>query len=58
MDLKIASLATDGRILQAARAEAEAILERDPSLSEPVHQPLAHEMKATLRRTVDWSMIS
>ncbi|MBD5422196.1 MAG: ATP-dependent DNA helicase RecG [Bacteroides sp.] len=58
MDLKIASLATDGRILQAARAEAEAILERDPSLSEPQHQPLAHEMKATLRRTVDWSMIS
>ncbi len=58
IDLKIASLATDGRILQAARAEAEAILDKDPTLSDPIHQPIAREMKATLRRTYDWSMIS
>lgn len=58
LDLRIASLATDGQIVQLARDEATRFLDRDPDLSTPEGYRLAQELAATFRRTVDWSRIS
>ena len=41
IDLRIASLSTDGQILEQARDVAEKILAKDPTLSQPVNHPLA-----------------
>jgi len=40
-DLRVADLIRDVRLLDRARREAEAILKRDPDLTEPEHLPLA-----------------
>lgn len=40
-DLRVADLIRDVRLLDRARREAKALLERDPDLSEPEHLPLA-----------------
>jgi ATP-dependent DNA helicase RecG len=39
-DLRVADLIRDVRLLDRARHEAQAILERDPELSSPEHAPL------------------
>jgi len=43
-DLKVASLVRDGRILEEARREAEALLAGDPELRHPEHQLLREQM--------------
>lgn len=59
IDLKIANLATDGRIIQAARDDAEKILDTDPDLSTPTGQKLLHNLQILSNRTpLDWSRIS
>lgn len=58
IDLKIASLATDGEILRIARDEATRILDSDPSLSSTQNIPIAREMSKLFARAIDWSMIS
>lgn len=58
IDLKIASLATDGELLQAARNEAEHLLDTDPSLSSPELRGVVSEMHCLFDKAVDWSMIS
>ncbi|MDE6488670.1 MAG: ATP-dependent DNA helicase RecG, partial [Paramuribaculum sp.] len=58
INLNIANIATDGRLIQLARNEAEPILESDPSLASPVNEPLRREMHALFDKTIDWSMIS
>ena len=58
IDLKIASLSTDGEVLQIARNEARLILDSDPSLSKPEHKKIAKEMRNLFSKSVDWSMIS
>ncbi len=58
IDLKIASLATDGLILQTARKEAETILDEDPMLSLPKNNAINREMKFLFSKAIDWSMIS
>lgn len=58
IDLKIASLATDGLILQTARKEAETILDEDPMLSLPKNNAIIREMKFLFSKAIDWSMIS
>ncbi|MDE7026008.1 MAG: ATP-dependent DNA helicase RecG, partial [Paramuribaculum sp.] len=58
LDMKIANLATDGRIVQLTRDEAERTLLCDPSLEQPQHKPLLDEMRALFAKSVDWSMIS
>lgn len=58
LDMKIANLATDGRIVQLARDEAERTLEADPGLEMPQHRALVSEMHALFTKAVDWSMIS
>lgn len=58
INLNIANIATDGRLIQLARNEAESILESDPSLASTVNEPLRREMHALFDKTIDWSMIS
>lgn len=58
IDLKVANLATDGRLIQIARDEADALLDADPDLSNPAHRLLTIEMHRLFDKTVDWSMIS
>ena len=58
IDLKISNLATDGRIIQLARDEAEYVLRDDAALSRPEHARLRSEMQRLFAKTIDWSMIS
>jgi len=55
-DMKIASLATDGQILQAARGAASDLLDSDPDLRR--HIPLFKELRSRFDRAIDWGMIS
>ena len=57
-DLRIASLARDGEIIQMARQAAERLLDADPDLSFPENRVFAHTLRLTTARTADWSQIS
>lgn len=58
-DLKIASLARDGVIVEYARRTAEALLEQDPTLARPEHVLLARLRSRYVNRgEVDFGMIS
>lgn len=57
-DLRIANLATDGAIIQTARATAEALLDADPGLQSPDHRPLLHAVELVRSSQADWSRIS
>ena len=57
-DLRIASLASDGEIIQMARQAAERLLDADPDLSRPENRVFAHTLRLTTARTADWSQIS
>ena len=57
-DLKIANLATDGRLLQTARAVAKELLERDPELSAPNHVILLRQLAKLQKGNINWGSIS
>ena len=57
-DLKIANLATDGRLLQTARLVAKELLERDPELSSPQYSMLLRQLQRLQRGNVNWGAIS
>ena len=57
-DLKIANLATDGRLLQTARSVAKELLERDPELVLPEHSVLLRQLQRLQRGNVNWGVIS
>nr|MDE6555347.1 ATP-dependent DNA helicase RecG [Duncaniella sp.] len=57
-DLKVANLATDGEIIQAARDMADEILDADPQLSAPANQILPRQLALMTSRVFDWSSIS
>ena len=57
-DLKIANLATDGRLLQTARAVAKELLERDPELTAPNHAILIRQLARLQRGNINWGAIS
>ena len=59
VDLRIASLSTDGQILEQARALAASILEEDPKLSKSENSLLA-ALKERYRTgdAIDYGMIS
>lgn len=42
LDLRIADIAKDQLILQQARSAAQLLLDKDPNMTEPAHQPLLH----------------
>ena len=56
--LRIANLATDGRILQAARTVAKDLLDDDPELSKPEHEILVRQLELLKRDKINWGVIS
>jgi ATP-dependent DNA helicase RecG len=58
LDLLVADLAKDGKILQAARVAAQEILDQDPDLSTPAHVMIAENIQRQGKETVNWSKIS
>jgi ATP-dependent DNA helicase RecG len=57
-DLRIASLATDGQLLQIARNAAAEILENDPILNQPQNTLLKSNIIKQMNFEMDWSKIS
>ncbi len=58
INLRIASLATDGQILQLARDDAEDVLTADPELSSADGAALDRELRFLFDKNVNWSRIS
>ncbi len=58
LNFKIADLARDGKILQAAREIAARILDNDPTLQKPINQRLKHFIDTQGKKFKVWSMIS
>lgn len=57
LDLKIADLTKDQKILLEARQAAVAILEADPGLIQPAHKLIQLALQARKRTAVQWSRI-
>lgn len=57
-ELKIASLSTDGPILEIARRAAREILEDDPDLTKAENQMYVLQLQKLKQQTVNWSEIS
>ncbi|MGI4867571.1 MAG: ATP-dependent DNA helicase RecG [Janthinobacterium lividum] len=58
LDLLIADLAKDGRILTESRAAAQAILAEDPELVKPEHGNIRRHIESLPATAVNWSRIS
>ena len=58
LDLLIADLAKDGRILSESRAAAQAILADDPELARPEHGNIRRHIESLPATAVNWSRIS
>ena len=58
LDLLIADLGQDGKILQAARDAAIALLEKDPNLQEPENENIRHQLANVKPEAFNWSKIS
>lgn len=58
LDLHIADLSRDGKILKEARSCAEQILEADPYLESSDNQILKYELEQIRQKKTDWSIIS
>ncbi len=57
-DLKIADLAHDGKILQAARTIAQDLLDEDPDLSSDENKCLNLQLAKLTKTTINWGVIS
>lgn len=57
LNLKLADLALDGNVLEAARKTAQQIIEADETLSQPQHQPLLKYLQENSKDKV-WAKIS
>ena len=58
LDLMIADLGKDGKILQAARETAIRLLEDDPELKKPENNVILAQVERTKKSVVNWSKIS
>lgn len=58
INLKLANLATDGEIIEAARDAAKSILKTDPNLNLPQNACLLNFFRNKKREKVNWSRIS
>ncbi len=58
LQMRIADLAQDGRILAVAREKARAILESDPRLERPEHRVLRDHLDRHFKTVKGWSLIS
>lgn len=51
--LKLVNVVRDGKVIEAAHADALALLEEDPNLEQPDHRALAREARLAFRRAAD-----
>lgn len=58
LDLLIADLGKDGKILQLARETATRILDDDPELTKPEHRVIKTQIDLAKKSVVNWSRIS
>ena len=58
LDLLIADLAKDGRILSESRAAAQALLAEDPELISPINGNIRRHIESLPATAVNWSRIS
>jgi ATP-dependent DNA helicase RecG len=58
LELKIADLGQDGKILQMAREAAKQVIGEDPMLAHPQHLPLKAQLDSIHNHTLHWSSIS
>ncbi len=58
LNLRIADLARDGRILQSAREIASRILDKDPKLENPMNRTLKNYLNKNAKQWKGWSRIS
>ena len=58
IDLKIASLASDGQILQLARDQAQELLAADPELKKEEHKVIRERLKMLFSKKINWGLIS
>ena len=58
MNLKIADITKDGKILEAARYAAIEILKKDPHLALPTHTVLRNNLKREQEQKGNWSKVS
>ncbi len=58
LDLLIADLGKDAKLLQLARETALRLLEKDPQLSQPENQLIRAQVERMKKSTVNWSRIS
>lgn len=57
LDLKIANLSQDGKILQAAREVAKQVIQADPMLTYPEHSGIKAQLAFIYSHTKNWSSI-
>lgn len=57
MKFKLADIVQDGELLARTRAAAQQLMETDPHLEQPEHQPLRHVLTARMHQG-NWSRIS
>ncbi|MCL2504504.1 MAG: ATP-dependent DNA helicase RecG [Coriobacteriia bacterium] len=53
-DFRIASLAEDIGLIELARKDAGALIERDPELDDPLHAPLLYELRRMFAEAWEW----
>jgi ATP-dependent DNA helicase RecG len=58
LDLLIADLSKDAKILQESRAAAQRLLEQDPGLESPENENIRRHIQSLSKNTVNWSRIS
>jgi ATP-dependent DNA helicase RecG len=58
LDLLIADLGKDGKLLEAARTTAQEVLLQDPELTAPENQSIKKQVDSMKKTVVNWSRIS
>lgn len=58
LDLKIANVATDGKYIQTARDEAQAVVAADPECDKPEYALMWRRLRELHKDEADWGLIS
>jgi ATP-dependent DNA helicase RecG len=58
LDLLIADLGQDGKVLQQAREAAVAVLDKDPHLERAENRPIRQQIDSVKKSAINWSRIS
>jgi len=58
LDLKIADIIKDEKILKYARSTAAKLLEKDPTLEKEENRPISNQLRYINKSKTNWSLIS